>query len=309
MCMERSSGAKGVGWLMPALSRASPRSRSPSFSGPSRALVRRHYQQAPALSRGARQRPTAGCASARWLRSSRSAAGSGRSSRCSASSSSCRRSWTGWCSRCTSSARSRCSRASRSRSGTCRSCGRRPKRWLGKIWAVVLVLCDGGLRLGRGRLPPGRHQHELLMQLSVARELIPLSAPFTITGYTFTDMSAVVARVERARRGRRRRGRRRLLPRRRRRPHVRRDRGRAPRRRGGHRPRVAAPPAAAGRRAQCPRLRALGPRSEAAPPAGLAHRGTRASAPAAHHVHHSRRTTRLRWPRRRSSTPRRNRSS
>lgn len=33
------------------------------------------------------------------------------------------------------------------------------------------------------------------MQLSVTRELIPLSAPFTITGYTFTDMAAVVARV------------------------------------------------------------------------------------------------------------------
>lgn len=33
------------------------------------------------------------------------------------------------------------------------------------------------------------------MQLAVARELIPLSAPFTITGYTFTDVSAVVVRV------------------------------------------------------------------------------------------------------------------
>ena len=33
------------------------------------------------------------------------------------------------------------------------------------------------------------------MQLSVTREQIPLSAPFTITGYTFTDMSAVVARI------------------------------------------------------------------------------------------------------------------
>ncbi|HTL50801.1 MAG TPA: dipeptide epimerase [Steroidobacteraceae bacterium] len=33
------------------------------------------------------------------------------------------------------------------------------------------------------------------MQLTVARELIPLSAPFTITGYTFTDMTVVVARV------------------------------------------------------------------------------------------------------------------
>jgi L-alanine-DL-glutamate epimerase-like enolase superfamily enzyme len=33
------------------------------------------------------------------------------------------------------------------------------------------------------------------MQLAVARELIPLSAPFTITGYTFTDMTVVVARV------------------------------------------------------------------------------------------------------------------
>ena len=33
------------------------------------------------------------------------------------------------------------------------------------------------------------------MQLTVSRELIPLSAPFTITGYTFTDMSVVVARV------------------------------------------------------------------------------------------------------------------
>ena len=34
------------------------------------------------------------------------------------------------------------------------------------------------------------------MQLSIARELIPLSAPFTITGYTFTDMTVVVARIE-----------------------------------------------------------------------------------------------------------------
>jgi L-alanine-DL-glutamate epimerase-like enolase superfamily enzyme len=34
------------------------------------------------------------------------------------------------------------------------------------------------------------------MQLTVARELVPLSAPFTITGYTFTDMTIVVARVE-----------------------------------------------------------------------------------------------------------------
>jgi L-Ala-D/L-Glu epimerase len=34
------------------------------------------------------------------------------------------------------------------------------------------------------------------MQLSVARERIPLSAPFTITGYTFTDMTVVVARVD-----------------------------------------------------------------------------------------------------------------
>ena len=33
------------------------------------------------------------------------------------------------------------------------------------------------------------------MQLSVARELVPLSAPFTITGYTFTDMTVVVARI------------------------------------------------------------------------------------------------------------------
>ncbi len=33
------------------------------------------------------------------------------------------------------------------------------------------------------------------MQLAVARESIPLSAPFTITGYTFTDVSAVVARI------------------------------------------------------------------------------------------------------------------
>ena len=33
------------------------------------------------------------------------------------------------------------------------------------------------------------------MQLSVARELIPLSAPFTITGYTFTDVAVVVARI------------------------------------------------------------------------------------------------------------------
>ena len=34
------------------------------------------------------------------------------------------------------------------------------------------------------------------MQLTVARELVPLSAPFTITGYTFTDMTVVVTRVE-----------------------------------------------------------------------------------------------------------------
>jgi len=34
------------------------------------------------------------------------------------------------------------------------------------------------------------------MQLTVARELIPLTAPFTITGYTFTDMTVVVVRVE-----------------------------------------------------------------------------------------------------------------
>ncbi len=33
------------------------------------------------------------------------------------------------------------------------------------------------------------------MQLTVASELIPLSAPFTITGYTFTDMTVVVARI------------------------------------------------------------------------------------------------------------------
>ncbi len=34
------------------------------------------------------------------------------------------------------------------------------------------------------------------MKLDVAKELIPLSAPFTITGYTFTDITVVVARVE-----------------------------------------------------------------------------------------------------------------
>ncbi len=33
------------------------------------------------------------------------------------------------------------------------------------------------------------------MQLTVTRELIPLSAPFTITGYTFTDMTVVVVRL------------------------------------------------------------------------------------------------------------------
>jgi len=33
------------------------------------------------------------------------------------------------------------------------------------------------------------------MQLEVVRELVPLSAPFTITGYTFTDMTVVVARL------------------------------------------------------------------------------------------------------------------
>ena len=33
------------------------------------------------------------------------------------------------------------------------------------------------------------------MELSVTRELIPLSAPFTITGYTFNDIAVVVARV------------------------------------------------------------------------------------------------------------------
>ena len=34
------------------------------------------------------------------------------------------------------------------------------------------------------------------MRLTVTRERVPLSAPFTITGYTFTDVSVVVARVE-----------------------------------------------------------------------------------------------------------------
>ena len=34
------------------------------------------------------------------------------------------------------------------------------------------------------------------MRLTILRELIPLSAPFTITGYTFTEMTVVVARVE-----------------------------------------------------------------------------------------------------------------
>jgi L-Ala-D/L-Glu epimerase / N-acetyl-D-glutamate racemase len=33
------------------------------------------------------------------------------------------------------------------------------------------------------------------MRLDVSRELIPLSAPFTITGYTFTDVAVVVARL------------------------------------------------------------------------------------------------------------------
>lgn len=33
------------------------------------------------------------------------------------------------------------------------------------------------------------------MHLSFAREHVPLSAPFTITGYTFTDMTVVVARI------------------------------------------------------------------------------------------------------------------
>jgi L-alanine-DL-glutamate epimerase-like enolase superfamily enzyme len=33
------------------------------------------------------------------------------------------------------------------------------------------------------------------MELSVERELIPLSAPFTITGYTFTDLTVVLARL------------------------------------------------------------------------------------------------------------------
>jgi L-alanine-DL-glutamate epimerase-like enolase superfamily enzyme len=33
------------------------------------------------------------------------------------------------------------------------------------------------------------------MQLSVSRERIPLSEPFTITGYTFTDVAVVVARI------------------------------------------------------------------------------------------------------------------
>jgi L-alanine-DL-glutamate epimerase-like enolase superfamily enzyme len=33
------------------------------------------------------------------------------------------------------------------------------------------------------------------MQLSASRELIPLSAPFTITGYTFNDVAVVVARL------------------------------------------------------------------------------------------------------------------
>jgi L-alanine-DL-glutamate epimerase-like enolase superfamily enzyme len=37
--------------------------------------------------------------------------------------------------------------------------------------------------------------HGLLMQLTFAREVVPLSAPFAITGYTFTDITVVVARV------------------------------------------------------------------------------------------------------------------
>ncbi len=145
---------------------------------------------------------------------------------------------------------------------------------------------DRGLRLGRGCLPSGRHQHELLMQLSVTRELIPLSAPFTITGYTFTDMTRRGRARRGARRGRRRRGRRRLLPRRRRRAHVRRARGRAPRRRGGHRPRVA-------RAACCRRAARATPstaRSGTSRPSGSASRSgasrARAAAPAPHHVHH-----------------------
>ena len=122
------------------------------------------------------------------------------------------------------------------------------------------------------------------MQLEVSREQIPLSAPFTITGYTFTDVSVVVARVrdgdargegeaagvyylnDDA-------------------DHMQAAIERAPRDRGRHRSRVAAPAAAAGRRAKRPRLRTLGPRSEAPPAAGLATGGTRASAAARHDLH------------------------
>ncbi len=130
------------------------------------------------------------------------------------------------------------------------------------------------------------------MKMQVSRDLVPLSAPFTITGYTFTDVSVVVAAAQRPRRARRRRSGRRLLPEGRRRPHVRRDRRRAPRYRSGHRPRIAAPAAAAWRRAQCARLRALGPRGQAFTATGLAARGTRAAAAAGHDLHDLRRRTR-----------------
>ena len=66
MYMERSSGAKGVGWLMPALIASLAALTLTVLFWPVAALVRRHYRD-PCPSRAARQRPTAGRASARSL--------------------------------------------------------------------------------------------------------------------------------------------------------------------------------------------------------------------------------------------------
>ena len=147
------------------------------------------------------------------------------------------------------------------------------------------------------------------MHLSVARERIPLSAPFTITGYTFTDMTVVVARVQ--------------------------DRGATGQGEaagvyylGDDAERMSAaiegvrrdveagidrealrrllPPGGARNALDCA-LWDLEAKRLA--PAGLAHRRPRAPARPAHDVHHSARTTRARWPQRPSNTPRRSRSS
>ena len=194
MYMERSSGAKGVGWLMPAPVASLVVLALTAIFWPVAATRARAATASPCPTPAARRRPTAGAASARCSRR-----GHGRLDR----------------------HHPRDVLRSQDAVGAfdwlvlllhvfgtiavfaglalalwhLSVVWKANKRWLGKIWAVALVFAAAHLRLGRGCLPPGRHQHELLMQLSVTRELIPLSAPFTITGYTFTDMSAVVARI------------------------------------------------------------------------------------------------------------------